>query len=289
MKRIQIFFFILLAGGFNKTLYAQKTPESLGWKLCVQSFSFFPHYTLEESLKRADSLGLKYMEIFPFQEIGGGIKGKTYHTMDKQTREAILQMAAEHGIKIISYGVINFKYKEWGTIYDEAEWISIFEFAKEMGIQTIIAEPTFEQLDMVEKLADKYKVNVAIHNHPKPTLYWSPEMVVKALKGRSKRMGACADIGHWVRAGLDPVKSMRQLKGRIISFHFKDLNLYGVMDAHDVVWGTGVSNIKAVIQEMKRQNFKGTVVVEYEYNKENSLPEIRESLKNFALFTMDLK
>jgi len=199
--------------------------------------------------------------------------------MDKPTQEAILQLSAKHDIKILSYGVITGK--------DEAEWNAIFKFAKDIGIPTILSEPKPEQLDLVERLADKHKINVAIHNHAKPTQYWNPELVLEAVKGRSKRIGACADIGHWVRSGLDPLECMRILEGRIIEFHFKDMNDEG-LEAHNVIWGTGIVDVKALIQEMKRQKFNGAVTVEYEYNWENSVPEINESLKNFRLYTKEL-
>jgi sugar phosphate isomerase/epimerase len=51
--------------------------------------------------------------------------------------------------------------------------------------------------------------------------------------------------------------------------------------AHDVVWGTGKLGMKDVIAELKRQNFKGMLSAEYEYNWENSLPEVTESVVNF--------
>ena len=279
MKRIIIFFFILLMVGFNMTSFAQKTPEALGWKLCVGSYTF-KLFTFAEALDKVDSLGGKYIEMATTQKIGGGIEGTTAFTMDKSTRKAILQLSAKHGIKILSYGVI------WGK--NEAEWNAIFKFAKDMGLQTILSEPKPEELDLVERLANKYKINVAIHNHPYPSKYWSPELLLDALKGRSKRMGACADIGHWIRSGLDPLESMKKLEGRIFEFHFKDLNQRGDKAAHDVIWGTGVCDVKALIQEIKRQDFKAQITVEYEYNWENSLPEIRESLKNFRLYTKEL-
>ncbi len=48
---------------------------------------------------------------------------------------------------------------------------------------------------------------------------------------------------------------------------------------HDVPWGTGISNIKAVLEELRRQNFKGPLFAEYEYNWNNNAPEIAEGLK----------
>ena len=93
-------------------------------------------------------------------------------------------------------------------------------------------------------------------------------------------LGACADVGHYVRSGLDPVECLKKLEGRLIALHFKDLNEKS-LKAHDVPWGTGISNVKGMLAELKRQKFKGVFCVEYEYNWENSMPEIAECVKFF--------
>ena len=61
----------------------------------------------------------------------------------------------------------------------------------------------------------------------------------------------------------------------------KDLNEKG-KSAHDVVWGTGVANIPAIMEEMLKQSFKGPISIEYEYNWDNSLPEITDCVKFFT-------
>lgn len=157
----------------------------------------------------------------------------------------------------------------------------IFAFAKEMGIQVITCEPQESHLDIVSALCDKYNVKAALHNHPDPSHYWKPEVVLNALKGRSKNMGAAADVGHWMRSGLDPVTCLKQLEGRVIHSHFKDLNEFGDKKAHDVHWGTGKLPIKEVIAELKRQKFKGMLSAEYEYNWENSVTDVKQSAANF--------
>ena len=162
----------------------------------------------------------------------------------------------------------------------EEEWEKAFEFAKDMGIETFTAEPAIALIAPISKLCDKFKINVAIHNHPDPTFYWNPDVVLNAIKGQSKRMGACADIGHWVRSGLDPVESLKKLKGRVMAMHMKDLNEKGNKKAHDVIWGQGQSNISGVVAELKRQKFKGMISAEYEYNWRNSVPEVTASIKH---------
>ena len=51
--------------------------------------------------------------------------------------------------------------------------------------------------------------------------------------------------------------------------------------AHDVVWGTGVANMDAILGEMKRQGFRGPISIEYEHNGLNSVPEIAKCVAYF--------
>jgi len=249
----------------------KKVTNKLGFKVGFQAYSF-RMFTFAEALQKGKSAGLDYVEAYPGQDIGGGIEGSTFFTMDEITIDKVKALLKENDIKLKSYGVVNGK--------NEEEWEQIFKFAKKMGIETITTEPPEEYLDLVEKLCDEYKINVAIHNHPKPSPYWDPDVVLQALEGRSKRMGACADIGHWIRSGLNPLNCIKKLEGKIINLHFKDLN-EKAMEAHDVPWGTGISDVPALLQELKRQGFKGIFNAEYEYNWLNSLPEIKQSADNF--------
>ncbi len=257
----------------------KQTPESLGWELAYQSYTF-KNFTFKEGLKKANTLGLKYVEAYPGQKLSPENQSRTHFTMTDSLREEMKTLLEESGIKLINYGVVVAK--------DEAEWSQIFDFAKEMGIETITASPKPEQYDFLEKMCDEYSINIAIHNHPQPSTYWSPDSVLKYCEGRSNRIGACADIGHWVRCGLNPVDCLKQLEGRIISLHFKDLNIKD-KEAHDVPWGTGVCDIPAVLAELKRQEFKGIFSIEYEHNWDNSVPDIELSLKNFKEITANLE
>ena len=104
-----------------------------------------------------------------------------------------------------------------------------------------------------------------------------PNFILSLVKDRDARIGSCADTGHWVRSGLDPVDCLRILKGHIISSHLKDLNEKSP-GAHDVPYGTGVSHVTAILDELKAQNFAGNISVEYEYNWEASEPEIGQCI-----------
>ena len=45
--------------------------------------------------------------------------------------------------------------------------------------------------------------------------------------------------------------------------HFKDLNEFGA-SGHDVPWGTGTADAKGMMQELKRQGYRGYFSIEYE-------------------------
>lgn len=169
---------------------------------------------------------------------------------------------------------------------DEAALRKQFEFCKEMGIKTAVGEPDPKALDLIEKLADEYEINVALHNHPqypkkhpknKTYIYWSPEKVMGALEDRSKRIGTCADTGHWVRSKLDPIAGLKTYEPRQMTLHLKDVDKVAP-DAHDVIWGTGVGDITGQLTELDRQGFAGVLTIEYEANWENNIPDIRKCI-----------
>jgi sugar phosphate isomerase/epimerase len=245
--------------------------EKAGWLLGAQSYTFHK-FTFVETVDRMHKLGLKYVEVYYGQKLGEGFTGTMDYKMDAGTRQKVLDLAKSKGISIVASGVV--------VCENNAEWDQLFEFAKSMGIKTITSEPALNQLDYVEKLADQYNIDVAIHNHPKPSLYWNPDDLMKALKGRSRHLGSCADVGHWNRMGIDPVVALKKCEGRIKILHFKDVDKAGA-DAHDTIWGTGVCNVEAMLKELKRQNFKGLFSMEYEYNVENPDPDMKECITYF--------
>ncbi|MGA3268031.1 MAG: hypothetical protein ABSE16_14545 [Verrucomicrobiota bacterium] len=62
-----------------------------------------------------------------------------------------------------------------------------------------------------------------------------------------------------------------------MSAHLKDLNEKSP-NAHDVPYGTGVSDIPGILKELKRQHFAGNISIEYEYHWTNSLPEVAQCI-----------
>jgi sugar phosphate isomerase/epimerase len=248
----------------------QSPAEKLGWKLAVHSYTF-QKFSIFDAIDKTADLGVKYMSISGSVILEGTNKLTTIN-LSQADRDAVDKKLKARGFgNFVNIGVVQLPA-------DEAKSRKVFEFAKSWGIDTLVAEPEPEALDIVEKLCTEYNIKVAIHDHPKPSRYWNPDTVLAAVKGRTPLMGACADVGHWMRSGLDPLECLKKLQGRIICLHFKDLNEMGP-EAHDVPWGTGVGKSKELMAELKRQNFHGAFCVEYEYHWENSSPEIAQCVK----------
>jgi len=263
---------------------APNAEKLLGWRLACQAYSF-NHFSFFEAVDKNASLGLKYIEAYPGQKLSPEKPDvKLDQDMSEETMAAVKAKLDSAGVKLVDYGVVTPSDK---LAADEKEWRKLFDFAKKMGIETIVSEPKPEAMPLLDKLTEEYGINISIHNHPKPSQYWNPDHLAEVIKGHSKRIGSCADTGHWMRSGVDPLEALKKLDGRIISLHFKDLNEMGPR-AHDVPWGTGKADVKVLLTELKRQGFKGVFAIEYEYNWENSVPEIAQCVANFDAMAKDL-
>ncbi len=257
----------------NSCVVSQSKTAGEG-NLAVQAWTF-NRFTFFEAVDKTAALGIRYIEAFPGQRLGGTDEAaKFHHTMTAATRCAAKTKLEEADVTLVNYGVV-------GLPNNEAECRKVFDFAREMGIETIVSEPPFEAFDLIDKLCVEYEISVAIHNHPKPSRYWNPDTVLENVTGRSKWIGACADTGHWMRSGVNPVEALKKLEGRLVSFHLKDLSEFGVREAHDVPWGTGKADVTAILSEARRQKFGGIFSVEYEHNWENSSPEIARCVTFF--------
>ncbi len=255
--------------------------EALGWKVGCQAYTF-NRFTFFEAVDKVKSLGLHYIEAYPGQKFSPEKPdAKFHHTMSEELQQEALDYLKAANVQLMNYGVV-------GLPNDEAECRKVFDFAKEMGIETICSEPPKDAFDLLDKLVEEYEINVAIHNHPKPSRYWNPDQVLAVCEGRSNRIGACADTGHWMRSDINPLDALKKLEGRIISFHLKDLNKYGKGGEHDVPWGTGEADIKAIMAEVKRQGFEGVFAAEYEHNWENSVPDLAICVANLDAIAADL-
>jgi sugar phosphate isomerase/epimerase len=248
----------------------QSPAEKLGWQMAIHERTF-QKFPLFEGMNKTAALGLKYMSLSAAVRLNGTNQVALENLSDEQI-QTIKKQAEARGLTLVN-AYVQLPAKE-------AQCRKSFEFARKMGLDTLVGEPDPAALDTVEKLCKEYNIRVAIHDHPQPSHYWNPQSVLDAIKGRGPLLGACADTGHWIRSGLDPVECLKTLQGHVFCLHFKDLNVKS-RAGHDVPWGTGVGQCKAMMIELKRQGFHGAYCVEYEYDWDNSLPEVAQCVKFF--------
>jgi sugar phosphate isomerase/epimerase len=245
-----------------------------GFAIGCQAYTF-NRYSVFEAIEKTAQTGGKVIEFYPGQKLSKDQPDvKWDHNASPEVIEKVKAKLAEHKIHAVNYGVVQIPK-------DEAGARKIFEFAKTMGLRAVTTE-SVDAIDTFEKLVKEYDIMVAFHDHPKrekdPSYrMWDPNYILSVLKSRDSRIGACADTGHWVRSGLKPVDCLRILKGHIISSHLKDLNQFA-LEAHDLPYGTGVSDVPAILDELHKQKFTGNISVEYEYNWESSVPEVSQCI-----------
>jgi sugar phosphate isomerase/epimerase len=264
---------------------AEPLPESakVGYFYAGMQLWTFKFYPLMTALDMAKQAGAKTVEFYPGHQLSkDDPKVKFDQNSTPEQRAMVKAKLKENGLTPVGFGVVR-------LTNDEAACRKIFDFCKDMNIGIVVAEPADDAFDLIEKLVKEYDIKMAIHNHPKRPLdpkyrYWDPAYVLSMVKDRDPRMGACADIGHWVRSGVKPTDAIKLLKGRILDSHVKDLDQFGVRDAKDQVWGTGKSDIPAVLNLYAEQGFWGPLDVEYERDWETNIGDVTKCLefvKNF--------
>ena len=257
---------------------ADPIPENLkqgGFAIGCQAWTF-NKFSVFESIEKTELSGSKVIEFFPGQRLSKEEPGVKFdHNAPKEVWEKVQAKLKQHNITAIAYGVV-------GLSKDEAASRKVFEFAKFLGIRVINTE-SVDAIDTFEKLVKEYDIKVGFHDHPKRPDHpeyrmWDPNYILEVCKDRDARIGSCADTGHWVRSGLKPVDAIRILKGRIMSSHLKDLN-EDSPKGHDVPYGTGVSDVKGILDEYAAQGFAGPISIEYEFKQEDNLAEAKQCIE----------
>lgn len=230
-------------------------------KLGLASYSA-RNFPLDTCLEMAKAMDVKYLNF------------KDVHIPRTDPPEAIKAARAKveaAGFTITGGGTLTFRN-------DEAAVRKDFEYARLAGMPLVVAAPSHDSLDVVEKVAKEFKIRVAIHNHgPEDKFFPSPFDVYKAIKGRDPLMGLCIDIGHSWRAGADPVKAVLDLKDRVYDMHVKDLADLKEKGSQVIV-GKGIIDFPALFRALIKINFSGNVALEYEIDAKDPLPGMLQSV-----------
>ena len=250
--------------------------EKLGWQLACNAYTF-NKLTLYETIDKVAGLGLKYTVGINWQKLDPQRPGTIFsEQMSAADRQETRKRLADAGVKMPAC----YCKKQ----PDESAWRRLFDFCRDMGIEMIDGEPAFEDYDLLEKLCDEYRINLAVHNHAKPSPYWEPETLLKIFQGRGRRIGACCDTGHWIRSGLPTAETLAKFQGRLFTLDLKDLG----EDGFAVPYGTGKGDIRGVLKELQRQRFRGLIGIEYGQRPPNGEAEVAQCVAFFEQVCQEL-
>jgi sugar phosphate isomerase/epimerase len=291
MQKFSLICILLFSFFISSTLIAQHSPAIAldqdvnyedvrirSFKMALQTWTY-RKFSLMEALDKAKDLGVSHVQAFPGQKLMKEGSATFNVDLSAENRDLVKKRLKELGLTLDKMGVAD--------VVDESSCIKLMQFAKDMGITTVVIEPSYDLLPLIDKLANKFEINVAIHNHPPPTPYWHAGITYFHIHNLSPRIGICGDTGHWTRSGVTPAQALRLFKGRIFDIHLKDLNEFGIREATDVPLGSGASGIRDILAELSLQNYHGTITIEHE-KEEDSMdpaPPIKEGLNYIKKIT----
>ncbi|MDR2763196.1 MAG: sugar phosphate isomerase/epimerase [Planctomycetaceae bacterium] len=245
---------------------AQNAVKNLGWTIGPQIYSF-NRFPFDVAIRKVKETGSTSFELYSGQQLSKERKVKVGPDLKDDDLKFFQDLIEETGCKPHAMGVCPADRRH-------------FEFAAKIGISALNVEPAFNKIPEVNKLAEEFKMNVGLHNHPKPSIYWNPDTVLEQLKDSSKLIGACCDTGHWLRSGLDPLESVKKFKERIVSFHIKDL-VKQDNNFRFVPLGKGDCKIAEILKEIAAQKIQCPFSIEYEAEWDNNVKPVTESVSFF--------
>lgn len=250
-------------------------PEDVtkSWNLGVALWTYHT-FSFPEALDKVDSSGLKYIEPNMFMSAGNGLNDSLVGQLSLDGIEKLKLMIKAKG------QIMESLYIQGDSTV--ASWKHQFDIARQFDVKFVTAEPPVKLWDAVDSLAGVYGIKVAIHEHWKGvSAYWHPDSVLAAIKGHPN-FGACADLGHWPKSGIDPVEGVKKLAGHIIALHLKDIAEFNNPKLQDVPVGTGVVNFPEVFKQLKEQGFKGNIYIERDFEgKPSNLESVNQTIKYY--------
>lgn len=246
---------------------ALRAQEKINWRLGVEAYTFH-RFSFFETIEKTAALGLAFVGGLSFQKVSKEIPKNLEPGLSDDELRAIRLKLDEAGLRMLTY------YYQ-SIPGDEAGCRAVFEFARKLGIETFMTEPAPESLPLIDRFCQEYNIKVALHNHDRKASprYWHPEEILKVCEGRSPYMGACADVGYWMRDGIDPVKGVETLGHRLLTLQLHDLDAKG----EDVPWGTGQGQTTAVLRKIRELGVTPTMFgLEYSRNWLENMPEVQQ-------------
>ncbi len=244
--------------------FADEADPWRGLKVGVATYTL-RDLPIEAAIAAVQRVGLKYVSI---KNVKNHID--LTHSSDERKRRA--QLFRDAGITPLSVGNVSMRT-------GEAEVRTAFEYARDIGVSTIVCAPSHDMLPILDKMVKEFDIKLAIHNHgPEDKGFFpSPYDVMRAVEKLDKRIGLCIDVGHTARAGVDPAESLIQCQERLYDVHLKDISALGDKNT-PIEAGRGILDSKAILAALLKINYQGLVGFEYEKDGKDPVPGLAESI-----------
>ena len=241
------------------------------WDLGVQTYSF-RNFTLFEAIDQAKALGLTAIEPYPGQRLSPEHDTNVGAGLNDEERDALRAKLESAGAHLAAFGVV-------GLSANEDEVRPLFEFAADMGIPILTANPHPDSFDLLEELVEEFDIKVAIPNHGPGARYDSVEDTLEAVEGRHPHIGACLDTGHAIRSGENPHEVVEALGDRVHMLHLKDWEI----DGPETIVGEGDLDLEALASALDAVGFEGPINLEYELHSDWPAPHMAIGVFNWRM------
>jgi sugar phosphate isomerase/epimerase len=220
---------------------------------------------IEQAIEAVKRVGLQYVSI---KNVKNHIDPS--HPADERKRR--VQMFRDAGLMPLSIGNVSMRS-------GEADIRRAFEFARDIGVPTIVCAPSLESIPFLDKMVKEFDIKVAIHNHgPEDKGFFpSPYDAMRAVEKFDERLGLCIDVGHTARAGVDPAESILKCQERLYDLHMKDISALGNRNT-PIEGGRGILDSKSILAALLKIKYQGLVGFEYEKDAKDPVPGLAESV-----------
>lgn len=157
-----------------------------------------------------------------------------------------------------------------------------FEFARRAGAGLISVAFPVDADDgnyrLAERLCEQYDMRVALHNHGGYHWQGSTQAITRLFNRTGERIGLCLDTAWMMHCREDPVAAVEQFASRLYGVHLKDFVFDRAGKPQDVVVGSGNLDLPRLLATLKRVNFGGPAILEYEGDINNPMSALKECI-----------
>lgn len=235
--------------------------------LAVQSWCLRAFKTHEQVIQQLKAIGVNNVELCSAH----------CDFSNEAIFDEVIAKYRSAGIGILSIGV------QWFG-GEEAKEEKYFKFASRAGCRQISASFSVDRTPaafrVAEGLADKYNINLAIHNHGGYDWLGSRQQLAHVFSQTSRRIGLCMDAAWAMQAGENPIQMAEQFIDRLYGVHFKDFVFDRAGRGHDVVVGDGNLDLARLVEIVKtKAPANCSPIIEYEADEQNPGPALSKCVQ----------